>query len=105
MRMRHRITTSANLLIVPAICCTITAYFGYAGIVGPRGLIAWSDTEAQLSMSRRELAELRDERTALQRRISLLDEDALDPDLLEEVARATFAQGRPGEVAIPRVKQ
>lgn len=105
MRVRRRITSNASLLIVPAICCTITAYFGYAGIVGPRGLIAWSDTEAQLVMSKAELADLRDQRTALQRRISLLDEDALDPDLLEEVARTALAQGRPGEVAIPREKQ
>jgi cell division protein FtsB len=105
MRMRRRITSNAGLLIVPAICCTITAYFGYAGIVGPRGLIAWSETEAQLAMSHRELTELRGERTALQRRIGLLDEAALDPDLLEEVARATLAQGRPGEVAIPRENQ
>ena len=97
--------SNTSLLIVPAICFTVTAYFGYAGIVGPRGLLAWSETETQLAMNQRELAEIRNERIALQRRIDLLDEDALDPDLLEEVARATLAQGRPGEVAVPREKQ
>ena len=105
MRVRRRIAQSAGLLIVPAICCAVTIYFGYAGIVGPRGLLVWSQTEARLAMSRRELSNIRAERIALERRILLLDENALDPDLLEEVARSTLAQGRPGEVAIPREKQ
>ena len=105
MRMRRRITQSAGLLIVPAICCAVTIYFGYAGIVGPRGLLAWSATEERLAMSQLELNDIRAERIALERRIELLDENALDRDLLEEVARSTLAQGRPGEVAIPREKQ
>jgi len=105
MRVHRRITQSAGLLIVPAICCAVTIYFGYAGIVGPRGLLAWSETEAYLNLSQRELNDIREERIALERRIGLLDEQALDPDLLEEVARSMLAQGRPGEVTIPRVKQ
>ena len=105
MRVRRRITQNAGLLIVPAICCAVTIYFGYAGIVGPRGLLVWSQTEVRLSLSQRELSNIRAERIALERRINLLDENALDPDLLEEVARSTLAQGRPGEVSIPREKQ
>ena len=105
MRMRRRITQSAGFLILPAICCAVTIYFGYAGIAGPRGLVVWSQTEAALATAQIELSEFRAERIALERRIRLLDENALDPDLLEEVARGTLAQGRPGEVAIPREKQ
>jgi cell division protein FtsB len=105
MRMRRRISQSAGLLIVPAICCAVTIYFGYAGIIGPRGLLVWSQTEARLATSQHELGNIRAERMALERRIDLLDENALDPDFLEEVARGTLAQGRPGEVAIPRAKQ
>jgi cell division protein FtsB len=105
MRVRRRITQSAGLLIVPVICCAVTIYFGYAGIVGPRGLLAWSETEARLALSQLELSDIRTERIALELRIRLLDEHALDRDLLEEVARSTLAQGRPGEVTIPRAKQ
>jgi cell division protein FtsB len=105
MRMRRRITQSVGLLIVPAICCAVTIYFGYAGFVGPRGLLAWSETEARLAVSQHELNDIRVERMALERRIGLLDDQALDRDLLEEVARSMLAQGRPGEVAIPREKQ
>nr|TFG54792.1 MAG: hypothetical protein E4H34_01830 [Hyphomicrobiales bacterium] len=105
MRMRRQITQSVGLLILPAICCAITIYFGYVGIAGPRGLLAWSETEVNLSVSQRELSDIRTQRIALERRIGLLDEQALDPDLLEEVARTALAQGRPGEVAIPRENQ
>lgn len=105
MRVRRRVSESVSLLVVPAICIAFTAYFGYSGIVGPRGLLAWSAAQGQLAMTRQELSGLRAERIALERRIRLLDEHALDPDLLEEVTRGVLSQGRAGEVAIPRNKQ
>ena len=104
MRMRRRISESIGLAIIPAICITATVYFGYFGIMGPRGLVAWSQAEADLTVARGELAKIRTERQALQHRITLLDEHALDPDLLEEVARGLLLQGHPREVAVPREK-
>jgi len=95
---------NAGLLIFPAICLAMMVYFGYAGLAGPRGLLAWNETEAHLAIATRQLADIRAERQALEHRISLLDEGALDPDMLEEVARGVLSQGRVGEVAIPREK-
>lgn len=95
---------SVGMLTVPAICCAVTVYFGYSGIFGDRGLLAWQDTSAQLAIKRQELADVRGERVALQHRISLLDGKAIDPDLLDEVAHGVLYQGRPGEVAVPRTK-
>ena len=91
-------------MIIPAICCAVTIYFGYNGIMGPRGILAWSRTEADLQTAQRDLGEIRGKRQALQHRIALLDEKKLDPDLLEEVARSLLLQGRPHEVAVPREK-
>jgi cell division protein FtsB len=102
MRIRRRFSESFKMLVIPVVCCAITAYFGYAGIVGPRGLIAWNQTEAELAVKQRELAQVRAERKALEHRISLLNAQALDPDMLDEVARSMLSQGRPGEVAVPR---
>ena len=92
------------MAIIPAICITATLYFGYYGVMGPRGLLAWSHAEADLTVAQGELAKIRAEREALQHRITLLDERALDPDLLEEVARGLLLQGHPNEVAVPREK-
>ena len=91
-------------MIIPAICCAVTIYFGYNGVMGPRGILAWSRTEAELQTAQRDLGEIRGKRQALQHRIALLDEKKLDPDLLEEVARSLLLQGRPHEVAVPREK-
>jgi len=38
-------------------------------------------------------------------RIALLDGKAIDPDLLEEVARGLLLETRPDEVAVPREKR
>ena len=92
-------------MLVPAICCAITLYFGYSGIFGNRGLLAWNATQGRLAMARQELAEIHAKRLALQHRISLLDDSGIDPDLLEEVARGVLLETRPGEVAVPREKR
>lgn len=104
MRLRRRLSRGLKLLAIPAICVAVTGYFGYSGIFGPRGLLAWNDTEARLAVKEQELAQLRAKRQALEHRITLLDGKSIDPDLLDEVARGMLFQGRPGEVAVPRDK-
>src|SRR6202008_2270643 len=69
MRMRRRFSESFKVLVVPVVCCAVTAYFGYSGIVGPRGIIAWNRTEAELAVKQRELAQVQSERKALEHRI------------------------------------
>ncbi len=93
------------MMIVSVVCCAITLYFGYSGIFGERGLLAWNATQARLAMAKQELAEIHAKRRALEHRISLLDDSAIDPDLLEEVARGVLLETGPGEVAVPREKR
>jgi cell division protein FtsB len=105
MKLRRRISRCGNLLLLPAICCAISGYFGYSFLFGDRGLIAWRGTQDQLAAARHDLAQLRTRREALQHRISLLDDGAIDPDLLDEVAHMVLLENRPGEVAVPREKR
>ena len=104
MRMRRRVSRTFSVVIVPAICFAVTFYFGYAGIFGERGLNAWTETRTQLAIANHDLDVIRAKREALQHRISLLDDKAIDPDLLEEVARTVLLETRQGEVAVPRAK-
>ena len=92
------------MLMIPAICVAVTFYFGYAGIFGERGILSWNETRTELAVAKQELDRVRTERKALQHRITLLDEHAIDPDLLEEVARGVLLENGPGEVAVPREK-
>jgi cell division protein FtsB len=105
MKLRRRISRCVNLLLLPAICCAISGYFGYSFLFGDRGLIAWRSTQDELMAARHDLGQLQAQREALQHRISLLDDDAIDPDLLDEVAHTVLLETRPGEVAVPREKR
>jgi len=105
MQVRRHVRRNFNTIAVPAICCAVCLYFGYSGIFGNRGLIAWSQTRTELAGAKGDLSDIRGRREALERRISLLDGRAIDADLLEEVARGVLLETRPGEVAIPREKR
>ena len=105
MKLRRRVSRCVNLLLLPAICCAISGYFGYSFLFGDRGLIAWRATQDELTRARHHLAQVRARREGLQHRISLLDDDAIDPDLLDEVAHTVLLETRPGEVAVPREKR
>jgi len=105
MHMRRRVRRNFNTIAVPAICCAVCLYFGYSGIFGNRGLIAWSQTRTELAAAKGDLSGSRAKRQALEHRISLLDGRAIDPDLLEEVARSVLLETRRDEVAIPREKR
>src|SRR5205809_6415902 len=99
MRMRRRFGRNASLILLPAFCCAVSAYFGYAFIFGERGLLAWHQTQDELQIAKHDLTELRVKHEALAHRIALLDGKAIDPDLLEEVARGLLLEARPDEVA------
>lgn len=105
MRMRRRVSQNFRVIVLPAICCAVTAYFGYSFVFGERGLLAWRTTQDELAIAKSNLAAVRTKREALQHRISLLDGKAIDADLLEEVARGVLLETRPDEVAVPREKR
>jgi cell division protein FtsB len=62
-------------------------YFGYHGLHGGRGLLAWVDLNRQVEAAKQELARLEAERSEIDRRVKGLARDAIDPDLLEEELR------------------
>ena len=49
-----------------------------------------------------QLARLKDERRALDRRVSLMRPESLDPDMIEERARRTLNVARAGDIVILR---
>ena len=89
-------------MVLPAICGAVSAYFGYYAIWGERGALALGDTQAELGLKQEELAQLHDEHARLQHRIDLMKPGQVDPDLVEERARADLMDGAPNQVAVPR---
>lgn len=70
-------------------------------LLGPTGIIAWTDYRAALSERKVELAKLQKERDALRNRQLLLDRDNVDPDLAGELMRKELNVVAPDEVVVP----
>ena len=79
---------------------TLLAIAGYA-VLGPTGILAWGDYQAQLEMRGVELAKLQSERNALKNRVELLDPKGADPDLSGELLRKKVNVVHPDEIIVP----
>jgi len=78
----------------------LLAIASYA-LLGPTGIIAWTDYRSALHERTAELAELQKERDALRNRQRLLDRDNVDPDLAGELMRKELNVVAPDEVVVP----
>jgi cell division protein FtsB len=86
------------------IVISLVAYFGYFAIYGNHGLVNWMRLEKQIELGQADLGRVHDERLALEHRVRLLRPESVDPDLLEEQARARLGLSGPDEVVILRDK-
>jgi len=88
MVTRKRLRTVLTALGLYAFAGISISYFGVNAYTGSRGLVARQDLDHQIAELSAELAGLRAERKGWERRIALLQSDRIDPDLLDERARA-----------------
>jgi cell division protein FtsB len=91
-----------RFIVGPLLGLALIGYFGYHLVEGDRGLVAWMQLSQQIRDANATLGELRGERQALERRVSLLRPEHLDRDLLDERARATLNYTAPNEIVILR---
>lgn len=70
-------------------------------LLGPTGIIAWTDYRSALKERSVELAKLEKERNALRNRQRLLDRDNVDEDLAGELLRKDLNVVAPDEVVVP----
>ena len=74
--------------IFPLLACGAAVYFGYHLQTGDHGLKARADLERRKDVLAGELEGLREVKGRLERDVSLLRPENLDPDMLDERARA-----------------
>lgn len=89
----------AKLVTVSALVALllIAAY----ALLGPTGILAWTDYKSTINERSKELAALEKERDALRNRQRLLDRDNVDPDLAGELMRKELNVVAPDEIVIP----
>jgi len=77
-----------SAFIFPLLACGAGGYFAYHLQIGDHGLKARADLERREEVLAGELAGLQDVRVRLERDVALLRPESLDPDMLDERARA-----------------
>lgn len=98
MVVRKRLRTVLMALGLYAAAALLIGYFGVNAYTGAHGLKASQDLAQQTSELTAELARLEVERARWEHRVSLLRAEALDPDLLDERARAMLDYADPHDV-------
>ena len=93
-------TGSRRQTLVLLICLLLTSYFGYHAIKGKHGLEAYSELTLRAERLSGELKTLEAMRSGLERDVALLDDKALDPDYLDEMARRVAGFAMPGDIVI-----
>lgn len=78
----------------------LVAYFGYFAVYGNHGLVTWLRLDHEIATKRTELEQLQAQRGVLEHRVRLLRPESVDPDLLEEQARARLGLADRDEVVI-----
>ena len=100
MAIQKEIRKYARQVVGPALAVSLFAYFAYHAVEGDRGLFAWVQLSQEADTTEAELAKITHLREQLEHETSLLRSDALDPDMLDERARAVLGVVRRDEVII-----
>ena len=75
-------------------------YFAYYTIDGHRGLKAMTHVQGEVPIAEARLDVLQTQRAALENQVSKLRSGSLDPDLLDERARAVLNFSKPNDLVI-----
>ncbi len=96
-RRRRTILTALGLYIFAA---AFIGYFAANAFSGNHGLRAQQDLDQQLTAMQQELGPLKAEHALWERRVALLRSDRLDPDMLDERARALLGLADPRDLTL-----
>jgi cell division protein FtsB len=100
MVTRKRLRSFFTALGLYAVAALFIGYFAANAFSGNHGLLAKQQLEEQIGELTAELRAVEVERTQWERRVSLLRSDRLDPDILDERARAELQYIHPREVTL-----
>lgn len=100
MVSRRKLRTFLSTLGLYVGCALVIGYFGVNAYTGNHGLRAQHDLDQQFSLLTDELGRLKQERAEWQHRVKLLKSSSIDPDTLDERARAGLNYLDPRELTL-----
>ena len=87
--------------IAPAVFLVVATYFGWQATQGERGLQSYAMRQEQLKLVQSELDRTTLDRDQWERRVAGLKTQRLDPDTLDERARAMLNVAGPTDIVVP----
>ncbi len=96
-RRRRIVLTVLGLYSFAAL---FIGYFGVNAFTGAHGLRAQADLEQELAVMQKNLTRLKATRAEWERRVSLLRANRIDPDMLDERARALLGYIDPRDITL-----
>jgi len=100
MVTHRRRRTFLTVLGLYTFAALFIGYFAANAFTGNHGLRAQQDLEQQLTAMKADLMQLKAERALWERRVSLLRADRIDPDMLDERARALLGYADPRDLTL-----
>ncbi|WP_342642286.1 FtsB family cell division protein [Rhodoligotrophos ferricapiens] len=95
-----RFKSKSAILFMLAAIGTL-GYFTWHGLHGSRGVERVAELRLKVERLEGELAQLKEQRLALERRVVLLRPESIDPDMLDEEARALLGFVHENDRSIP----
>ena len=100
MELWQEIRRRAWQIIPQVIAACLMLYFSYHAVEGDRGVLAYLQLQKDLEAAGAEAEAAASKRAEWEHRVSLLNPEAIDPDMLEERARRVLNYGREDELVI-----
>ncbi len=91
-------------LVGPFVGLFTFFYFTYHILHGERGVFAWTKINDRVVEAKLQLKKLKEKNEVFEHRVKLLHPEHLDPDLLEERARAMLNYGYSNELVVIETK-
>ncbi len=87
--------------VAPTVFLSLVGYFGWQATQGERGLQSYAMRQEQLKLVQADLQRTTLERENWERRVAGLKTQRLDPDTLDERARAMLNVADPADIVVP----
>jgi cell division protein FtsB len=101
MVIRPRLRSFLAALGLYCLAALLIGYFGVNAYTGDHGLKARQNLDQQIADLGHQLEGVKAERERWERRVALLKSDRIDPDMLDERARALLNYADPHDITIP----
>jgi cell division protein FtsB len=102
MVTRKRLRSFLTGLTLYVLATLLIGYFAVHAYSGDHGLKARQDMDLEIAELTRDLDRLKVERKQWERRVSLLRSGSIDPDTLDERARALLEYAHPNDLVLIR---